>query len=460
MTQTANSGRKVSTWEIIAFAAPAGPLLALSLPTIIFIPPYFASELGIPLVWVSAIFLGVRLADIVIDPTLGGFQDRTEHAWGRRRFWLIASCLPLMALIWFVFIGMWPGIPIAAVAITVFLLYLVYASMMLAHLSWAAELVPTYHGRTHVLGTVQVASMIGQVLMLVIAGYVAQTAGGSDAAAVHAMGWTLVFLLPAMTLLTVAFVREERQPPQAHMSLKQAIETVVRNKMVQRVLLPDLLLGMAQGVSGGLFLFFFQMILGFERESQTLLAIYFIAGLAGVPIWWYAARRWGKHRALQGAMIYTAITTALLLVLPPENFWIVAPFMVVAGLSQGGGVLLTRSLMADVVDEDELVTGSRRSGLYFGLLVTTSKLGVAAGPITYAILGLTGFDAAAGAANSETALFTLEALFIGLPLVLCALTALSLQNYPLDEKRQAEVAAAIAARHSENSENTLGPVTK
>ena len=217
---------------------------------------------------------------------------------------------------------------------------------------------------------------------------------------------------------------------------------------------------MAQGVSGGLFLFFFQMILGFERESQTLLAIYFVAGLIGVPIWWYAARRWGKHRALQGAMIYTAITTALLLVLPPNAFWIVAPFMVIAGLSQGGGVLLTRSLMADVVDEDELATGSRRSGLYFGLLVTTSKLGVATGPITYAILGLTGFDAAAGAGNSEISLFTLEALFIGFPMLLCLLTALSLRNYPLDEKRQAAVAAAIAARHSENSENTLGPVTK
>ena len=460
MTQTTKAGRKVSAWEIIAFAAPAGPLLALSLPTIIFIPPYFASELGVPLVWVSAIFLGVRLLDIVIDPTLGGFQDRTEHPWGRRRFWLIVSCLPLMALIWFVFIGMWPGVPIAIVAIAVFFLYLVYASMMLAHLGWAGELVPTYHGRTHVLGAVQVASMIGQVLMLVIAGYVAQTAGGSDAAADAAMGWTLVLLLPAMTLLTVAFVREERQPPQPHMSLKQAIKTVAENKMVQRVLLPDLLLGMAQGVSGGLFLFFFQMILGFERESQTLLAIYFVAGLIGVPIWWYAARRWGKHRALQGAMIYTAITTALLLVLPPNAFWIVAPFMVIAGLSQGGGVLLTRSLMADVVDEDELATGSRRSGLYFGLLVTTSKLGVATGPITYAILGLTGFDAAAGAGNSETSLFTLEALFIGFPMLLCLLTALSLRNYPLDEKRQAAVAAAIAARHSENSENTLGPVTK
>lgn len=458
MTHAARSGRKVSIWEVVAFAAPAAPLLALSLPTIIFIPPYFAADLGIPLYAVSAIFLGVRIADIIIDPSLGGFQDRTEHPWGRRRFWLSVSCLPLMALIWFVFIGLWPGVSIPIAALAVFLLYFVYASMMLAHLGWAGELVPTYHGRTHVLGAVQVASMVGQVLMLVIAGYVAQAPGGSDAAAVAAMGWTLVLLLPATTLLTVAFVREERQPPHEHMTLKQALRTLVQNKLAQRVLLPDFLLGIAQGVSGGLFLFFFQLILGFERESQTLLAIYFLAGLAGVPIWWFAARRWGKHRALQGALYYTAVTTALLPVLPPNSFWIVAPFMVVAGLAQGGGVLLTRSLMADVVDDDELNTGARRSGLYFGLLLTTSKLGVAAGPIAYAILGLAGFNAAAGASNSPVALLTLEILFIGVPIALCVLAALTLRNYPMDEERQAEVAAAIVARHAAKNENGLDRV--
>lgn len=460
MTQTSPAARKVSTWEIVAFASPAGPLLALSLPVIIFIPPYFASHLGIPLIAVSAIFLGVRLADIVIDPSLGGLQDRTEHAWGRRRFWLSVSCLPLMGLVWFVFVGMWPGVTIALAAATVFLLYLVYASMMLAHLGWAGELVPTYHGRTHVLGAVQVASMVGQVLMLIVAGYVAQAPGGSDQAAVAAMGWTLVLLLPVTTLIAVALVREEQQPPQPHMSLRQAIETVARNRTVQRVLLPDFLLGIAQGVSGGLFLFYFQMVLGFERESQTLLAIYFVSGLAGVPIWWWAARRWGKHRALQAALVYTAMTTALLLVLPPGAFWIVAPFMVAAGLSQGGGVLLTRSLMADVVDEDELATGARRSGLYFGLLLTTSKLGVAAGPITYAVLGVVGFEAAAGADNAPVALATLSLLFIGVPIALCLLAALTLNKYPLDETRQAALAAAIEARHAANSANTLGPSTK
>jgi len=458
------TGRKVTAWEIAAFAAPAAPLLALSLPTIIFIPPYFASHLGIPLYAVSAIFFFVRVADIIIDPTLGNFQDRTVHPWGRRRFWLTLACPPLMALIWFVFIGLWPGVPIAIAAAAVFLLYFVYAAMMIAHLSWAGELVPTYHGRTHVLGAVQLASAIGQVLMLVIAGIVAQThTGDRDAAnmaAVIAMGWTMVFLLPVATAIAVALVPEDKRAPQQHITIKQTIKALMENRSAQRVLLPDFLLGIAQGVSGGLFLFYFQFVLGFTHTSQTLLAIYFVAGLAGVPLWWFAARRWGKHRALQGALIYTAITTAILLVLPANNFGLAAPFMFVAGLANGGGVLLTRSMMADVVDEDELNCDARRSGLFFGLLLTTSKAGAAFGPVTYAVLGAVGFQAAAGGENSALALATLSALFIGVPIVLCLLATITLFNYPLDEKRQAELHAAIEARHAANSENTLGPVTK
>lgn len=443
-----NAGeRKVSVWEIVAFAAPAAPLLALTLPSVIFLPPHFAEHLGLPLWAVSAIFLGARLFDIVLDPMIGGIQDRTEHKWGRRRFWLAITCAPLMVLVWITFMGLQPGVSIAAAAIVILVLYAVFAAMMVAHLGWAGELVPTYHGRTHVLGAVQVASLLGQTIMLVLAGVVVQGFHGSNADAVHAMGWTMLFLLPATTLLAVLFVREEQKPPQPHLSLLDSIKALIANRTAQRVLLPDLLLGIAQGVSGGLFLFFFQFVLGFERESQTLLAIYFLAGLAGVPIWWIAARKIGKHRALQAAFLYTAITLALLPIMPAEQFWIVGPFMALAGLAQGGGTLLTRAMMADVVDEDELNTGARRSGLYFGLLLTTSKLGIAAGPITYAILGGVGFVASQGAGNSALALGTLSALFIWVPVVLNLLATLSLQNYPLDEKRQAELAAAIAARH-------------
>lgn len=450
-----SGGRKVSSWEIAAFAAPAAPLLALSLPVIIFLPPHFAEHLGLPLWAVSAIFLGARVFDLLIDPWIGGVQDRTESRYGRRRFWLGASAPFLFVLLWLVFLGLPPGVPAVVAGLAVFAMYLAYASMMIAHLGWAGELQPTYHGRTHVLGAVQVASMIGQVLMLVTAGVVAQGLGGSNADAVHAMGWTLLALLPLTVWTALTFVREPYRPPQPHLSLRDTLRTLFANKLALRVLLPDLLLGVAQGASGGLFLFYFQFVLRFESEAQTLLAIYFIAGLAGVPIWWWLARRYGKHISLQGALVFAALMTAALLVLPAGNFLVVAPLMAIAGLAQGGGVLLTRALMADVVDEDELRTGARRSGLYFGVLMTTSKLGIAAGPITYAVLDVAGFAPALGAENSAAALGMLTFLFIAVPVVLYAAAAVSLRKYPLDENAQAALRAAIEARHAREAGEAL-----
>jgi Na+/melibiose symporter-like transporter len=271
------------------------------------------------------------------------------------------------------------------------------------------------------------------------------------------MGWTMVFLLPVTTAIAVVFVPEEKRPPQQHLTLLQTIKTLIASRSAQRVLLPDFLLGISQGVSGGLFLWYFQFVLGFTNTAQALLAIYFAAALAGVAPG--VARRWGKHRAplAHSSQSPSRQQSCCLAV---GEIWLAAPFMFVAGLSNGGGVLLTRTMMADVVDEDELNTGARRSGLFFGLLLTTSKAGAALGPITYAILGFAGFQAANGADNTPEALMTLSALFIFVPIILCVLAALTLRNYPIDEKRQAELQAAIEARHSANSENTLGPVTK
>lgn len=456
---TAKSERKITWWQLAAFAAPSAPLNAMTLPSVIFLPPHFATYLGIPLSVVSLIFIGVRLLDIVIDPGIGNFQDRTPVPLGRRRFWLLAGCPFIMAAIWFSYVALSPGVSLPIASAAIVFLFFSYAVMAIAHVAWAGELVPTYHGRTHVLGAVQFASLFGSSLMLVIAGYVAQTQH-SNVQAVFAMGWTIIALMPVTVLAAVFLVREQPRPPQPHLTIMQAVTTLAQNKLARRVLLPDLLLGIAQGISGGLFLFYFQFVLGFTHASQTLLAVYFISGLIGVPLWWFVARTFGKHRALQGNFLYAAATTLCLLFVPPHNLAFALPLMVAAGIAQGGTSLLTRSLMADVVDDDEVRTGARRSGIYFGILLTTSKVGVALGPLTYVALQLAGFQPHEGAQNTALALNTLSALFIGGPILLSILGMLSLRNYPLDEGRQAELHAAIAARHAENSENTAGPSTK
>jgi glycoside/pentoside/hexuronide:cation symporter, GPH family len=457
LSVTQTSAAEVSAWKILAFAAPAGPLLALGLPTIMFLPQYFIRDLGIEAG--AAIFVIARVLDVFIDPMIGGIQDRTVSSWGRRRLWLALSCPVLMLFVWWAFQGLTPTSGFIAALIAALALFSGFASMMIAHLGWAGELIPTYHGRTRVLGVVQLVSLAGQVGVLGVAAYV-QSQGASSADVVHAIGWFLIIGLPITTFIALAIVPERQLPPQSHLSLGQSIAAVWRNQFARRVLGVDLLLGIAQGVAGTLFIFYFEFVLDFESASNLLLFTYFVAGLLGTPIWIYSSRRWGKHRALQATFIWTIVTTLMLPLAPPGNLPVATVLMILAGMSQGGGILLTRALMADVVDEDELKTGARRSGLYFGLMLTTSKIAIVAGPLALTLLQLIGFQAQAQGQNSDTMLFALGAMFVLGPVIPQAIAIWLLQNYPLDEAAQAKLHAAIEARHAANKENTLGPSTK
>jgi GPH family glycoside/pentoside/hexuronide:cation symporter len=71
------TGRR-SSWTLAAFAAPCLPLAALGLPLVVYLPEYYVSDLGLSLSVVGAAFLLVRLADIILDPILGGVMDRTR----------------------------------------------------------------------------------------------------------------------------------------------------------------------------------------------------------------------------------------------------------------------------------------------------------------------------------------------------------------------------------------------
>jgi glycoside/pentoside/hexuronide:cation symporter, GPH family len=288
--------KRVRWWEMAAFAAPSAPLLALSLPSLIFLGPYFNEHLGLSLSAIFALFLLARIADIVVDPMIGGFQDRSTPAMGRRRFWMVASTPVFMALIWIVFIGLPPGVPAWVVSLSVLAMYWCYASLTIAHLSWAGELQPDYHGRTRTLGAVQIAGMIGYVGMLLLPAIVTQGGFGDSVDAVHAMGWAGIIVLPLTVAWCVLGVKEDPSLPQPHLGFRAAMDALRTNAALRRVLIPDFLIGVGYGVTGSLFVFLARDYLGFTTQYNTLLLIYFLSGLVGIPLWTWAGRRFGAER--------------------------------------------------------------------------------------------------------------------------------------------------------------------
>ena len=88
---------RLPAWRLAVFAALAIPLAGAGLPLAVYLPPYYAQELGLGLGAVGLIFMLSRVWDAATDPLVGVLSDRTRSRFGRRKPWIAAGA-PLFAL--------------------------------------------------------------------------------------------------------------------------------------------------------------------------------------------------------------------------------------------------------------------------------------------------------------------------------------------------------------------------
>lgn len=458
MAQTDSAGRpgRVALGRILAFSAPSLPLAAMGLPFVVQLPTHYAVHVGIPVAVVGMIFMAARLADIVVDLGIGLAMDQTRTRIGRFTPWLLAGA-PLMSIgAWFLFMAE-PGTTATTLAITLFLTYCAFSMGVLSQSALGATLSADYHERSRVFAFWQSGNVIGMLLVLSLP-VIVHASGGTDAEGVQAMGWFIIVLMPVSAVIAALFAREQPPKAAARRTTLADFAALARSDACRRLLFADLVLMFSSGVTGGLFLFFFQAIKGYGGQASLLLLVYFVAGLLGSGLWAALARRAGKHRALVAACVYAGVSQPLILMLPHAsegpfgatgNLALAAAGMAVAGIVYAAAAQLLRAMMADIGDEDTLATGMDRTGLLYAMVTLTGKAGFAlAVGVTFLGLGAVGFDAGAGAANAQSAKNGLIAMFTILPVIACAVSALVLWRYPLDARRTAEVQAALAARRA------------
>lgn len=62
--------------KLIAFASPAAPIAGVGLPLVVYLPPFYAEEMGLGLSIVGTVFMITRFWDVLADPVLGVLSDR------------------------------------------------------------------------------------------------------------------------------------------------------------------------------------------------------------------------------------------------------------------------------------------------------------------------------------------------------------------------------------------------
>ncbi|MDI1364766.1 MAG: MFS transporter, partial [bacterium] len=310
-----------SSWSLAAFAAPCLPISALGLPLVVYLPEFYASELGLSLSAVGAAFLIVRLIDIFFDPFIGGMMDRTRTRWGRFRPWLVMGS-PLVMIGAFALFMAQPGIGPVYLWFWLVVTYAGYSMVVLSHTAWASVLSRDYEQRSRVYGWWQAGNVVGMILVLTLPPIMTYFFKGYHAAGIRSMGWFIVILIPLSVLLATRTVGEPVAPLIRHASGLTQYLALIKRRSVRQLLIADLLMGLAPGIAGALFFFFFERIKGFDKtEAGLLLLLYFISALAGASIWPMLAKRLGKHRALAVASVVYAVVQVCAVLTPAGNSW-------------------------------------------------------------------------------------------------------------------------------------------
>jgi Na+/melibiose symporter-like transporter len=210
------------------------------------------------------------------------------------------------------------------------------------------------------------------------------------------------------------------------------------------------------------FIFFFTILKQVSREYVGLQFVgFYIVGICAAPVWTLVANRVGKHRALAYGACGFAAYMLLMLAMPPGSLL----FFLLSGLL-GGTVacavdMLPRSIMSDVIDEDNLAAGHDRTGRLFALLTVTHKLGQAVSiGVVFVALALMGFKASAGGSNDALALKGLWVLYGIVPALLYAAAGVFLLlRFRLTPERHAQIRAALAVRRSTFASSSRGSRT-
>ena len=134
---------------LLAYGALGLPLPALNLPLYVYLPAFYADELGLGLATVGAALFAARLLDALSDPLIGELSDRSRSRLGRRRPWLLLAAPLLLGSTWLLFV------PEGAVGGAYLLLwsalaYLAWTLMLLPYAAWGAELAAGSHERSRI----------------------------------------------------------------------------------------------------------------------------------------------------------------------------------------------------------------------------------------------------------------------------------------------------------------------
>ena len=432
--------RAISRGRVLLYGLPGLPLAILGIPLYVYLPPFYAEQLGVGAV--GLLLLAARMWDVVTDPVVGGLGDRIRVGFGRRKTLILIGVPLLMIGVDQLFR---PPADAGAQHLLIwsFIAYLAWTLVALPYTAWGAELSRDYHQRSSITGSREGFVLAGMLIAIVLPAITLTDPEASAGAALEQLAWLLWLTLPLTVMVTLIAVPEPRHVLPA-VPWREGFRLLRENRPFFRLLIAYVMNGLANALPATLFLLFADHVLQAEGQAGIMLVVYFLAGLGGIPLWLWLSRRIGKHRTWALSMLWAAGIFAWVPLLGPGDAWLFIIICLLSGLSLGIDMALPSSMQADLVDLDTARGGGQRTGLYFGLWGMATKLALAlAVGLAYPLLALAGFEA--GSSNPD-GVWALSLLYGLAPIPFKLAAVWLVWNFPVDHTVQHRTIEDVEAR--------------
>ena len=373
---------------------------------------YYNQVLGLPASTASFVLLISLIVDAVSDPMVGTWSDNFKHKLGRRHFLMLLSVLPFSLSL---FLLLAPpdlsdqGLTIWFLVFTV----LTRLSFTFYAVPWGAlfaELTDDYAERSSLLAyRAGVGWVVGIVFVWVSYGVIFAAGDGYEQGQLNpdnywpfaVMSGLCVFVAGLVTTLTtldqVPYLRSiETAPKVTLVKMFKELKLILKNRdflfLFLSVLASSVIIGTNQAFENYMNTYFW----GFGGEELQYMAYTVIGGVAAFLTIVLLQKVFDKKHLLVGCSIGVMIVTAVpvtlrLLELTPPIGSMGLVYLVVASVTVNAylatvALVMFASMIADVVDAQELQTGLRQEGLFNAAITFSGKATNGAGILIAGLL--------------------------------------------------------------------------
>ena len=446
---------------------------------------YYTQVLGLD-GWLTGLALGIALVfDAINDPMVGSLSDNWRSKIGRRHPFMWLSVAPMCVSFYYLFV---PPAGLQGLELFGWLTVLAILSrssmtlFQIPHTAFGAELSPDYAERSRIMAYASLFGWLGGGSFAVLAySWVLRATPDYENGLLNPEAYPrlavvgvvyIAFGILVSTALTQRTARNlpEVAPPKEKFGFRRLfreLSQALANRNFRIFFIGIVLGGALAGVGGTMGL---HMQTYFWGLLPAQLPYFVLAGFLMNVIMFFAiqliAGRFEKRNILVSLSLFgaldsiTVVSLRLLGVLPENGDALLLPLILftyaVGTLAGAISGVIGRSMIADVVDEQEVVTGERQEGMFYSALAFSGKavsgLGTMLGGL---VLSVVGFPPNVDATGVPPDVVFRMGLFMG-PILgtLHMIPILIYTRYRLSRSRHAEIQEQLVVLRKIRGEKT------